>query len=115
MLTLKLGTEEWIREDYTSTSGNGISFTIYTEEKMVNVKNLSGYTLKIKFIDQHDHMLYDEFDCDIVNASAGTGEFLPLIGELDINFIGQIEIELTGTNEILSARGNNGSGTLRVR
>ena len=50
MLILKLDTEEWIREDYTSTSGNGISFTIYTEEKMVNTKNLTGYTLKIKFI-----------------------------------------------------------------
>lgn len=116
MLILKLDTEEWIREDYTSTSGNGISFTIYTEEKMVNVKDLTGYTLKIKFIDQDNHMLYDEFDCDIVgNPHAGTGEFLPLIGELDINFIGEIEIELTGTNEILSARGTNGSGKLRVR
>jgi len=115
MLILKLDTEEWIREDYTSTSGNGISFTIYTEEKMVNVKDLTGYTLKIKFIDQDNHMLYDEFDCDVVSAVSGTGEFLPLIGELDINFIGEIEIELTGTNEILSARGINGSGKLRVR
>ena len=115
MLILNLGTEEWIREDYTSTTGSGISFTIYTEEKMVNVKNISGYTLKIKFIDQHNHMLYDEFDCDIVSATNGTGEFLPKIGELDTNYIGEIEIELTGTNEMLSARGVNGSGKIRIR
>jgi hypothetical protein len=115
MLILNLGTEEWIREDYTSTTGSGISFTIYTEEKMVNVKNISGYTLKIKFIDQHNHMLYDEFDCDIVSATDGTGEFLPKIGELDMNYIGEIEVELTGTNEILSARGTNGSGRFRIR
>ena len=114
MLILKLGTEEWISEDYTSTTGSGISFTIYTEPKMVNVQNLTGYTLKIRFRDQ-DNMLYDEFDCDIVSAAAGTGEFLPQIGELDTNYIGEIEVELTGTNEVLSARGVNGSGKLRIR
>ena len=114
MLILKLGTEEWISEDYTATTGSGISFTIYTEPKMINVKNLSGYTLKIRFRDQ-DNMLYDEFDCDIVSAAAGTGEFLPKIGELDTNYIGEIEIELTGTNEMLSARGVNGSGKIRIR
>ena len=114
MLTLNLGTEEWIREDYTASTGNGVSFTIYTEEKMVNVKNLSGYTLKIKFLDQDGVRLY-EFDASVVSAGSGTGEFLPAIGELNMNFIGEIEVELTGSGEILSARGNNGSGKLRVR
>ena len=60
-------------------------------------------------------MLYDEFDCDIVSATSGTGEFLPKIGELDTNYIGEIEVELTGTNEMLSARGVNGSGKIRIR
>jgi len=114
MLILKLGTEEWIREDYTASTGNGISFTIYTEEKMVNIKNISGYTLKIKFLDQ-DHFIVYEFDASVVSASGGTGEFLPKIGELNFNYIGEIEVELTGSGEILSARGTNGSGKLRVR
>ena len=114
MLILNLGTEEWIREDYTSTTGSGISFTIYTEEKMVNVKNISGYTLIIKFLDQ-DGTIWYEFDADVVSAVGGTGEFLPKIGELDMNYIGEIEVELTGTNEILSARGTNGSGRFRIR
>ena len=34
MLVLDLDQEEWDKGDYTSTSGNGISFTIYTEEKI---------------------------------------------------------------------------------
>jgi len=114
MLVLNLDTEEWQKGDYTATSGNGIGFTIYTEEKMANVKNLTGYTLKIKLYDQNNDRILEE-DCDIVTAGSGTGEYLPSIGHLDINFIGEVEIELTGTNEVLTAVGNNGSAKLRVR
>ena len=114
MLTLKLNTEEWNQGDYTASTGNGISFTIYTEEKMINAKNLTGYTLKIKLYDQNGDRILSE-DCSILVAASGTGEFLPANGNLNINFIGEGEIELTGSGEILTAIGTNGSGKLRVR
>jgi len=114
MLTLKLDTEEWVREDYTTTSGNGISFTIYQEEKMVNVFDLTNYTLEFELYDQDGIRIVSE-DCDKVVADSGTGEYLPPSGYLDINFIGEVVIVLTGTNEQLSARGTNGSGKLRIR
>ena len=114
MLTLKLDTEEWVREDYTASTGNGISFTVYTEEKMVNAFDLTGYTLVLKFRDQDNVRLY-EFDANILVEASGTGEYLPAVGELNINYIGEVELELTGTGEVLSARGVNGSAKLRVR
>jgi len=114
MLVLKLDTEEWGREDYTASTGNGISFTVYTEEKMVNVKNLTGYTLKLRFIDQDGIILFEK-DCSILVAGSGTGEYLPAIGILNVNFIGEVELELTGTGEVLTARGTNGSSKLRIR
>jgi hypothetical protein len=114
MLVLDLDQEEWDKGDYTSTSGNGISFTIYTEEKMVNVKNLSGYTLRIELYDQNNDRILRQ-DCDVLVAGSGTGEYLPPKGFFDINFIGEVKIELTGTNEVLTAVGTNGSAKLRIR
>jgi hypothetical protein len=102
MLTLKLDNEEWYQGDYTLTTGNGVGFTIYTEEKMVNVKNLTGYTLESE-------------DCDIVTAGSGTGEFLPIDGNLNVNFIGEVRVVLSKSGEQLTAIGTNGSGKLRIR
>ncbi len=114
MLVLDVDQEEWDKGDYTSTSGNGISFTIYTEEKMVNVKNLSGYTLRIELYDQNNDRILRQ-PCDVLVAASGTGEYLPPKGFFDINFIGEVKIELTGTNEVLTAVGTNGSAKLRIR
>ncbi len=114
MLILNLGTEEWIKDDYTATTGNGLSFTIYTEPKMANVKNLTGYTLEFVTYDQDGNKVYTK-DCDIVTAGSGTGEYLPAIGELSANFIGEVEIRLTKSGEVLTARGVNGSAKLRIK
>lgn len=114
MLTLKLNTEEWSIDDFTSTSGNGISFTIYQEEKMVNVKNLTGYTLKMRLYDQDNIEVFSD-DVNILSAVAGTGEYLPSQGKLTFGFIGEVEIELSKTNEVLTSKGNNGSAKLRIR
>ena len=114
MLTLKLDVEEWFQGDYTATTGNGISFTIYTEEKMANVKNLTGYTLEFELYDQNGFRIVSE-DCDILVAASGTGEFLPANGNLNVNFIGEARVVLNKTGEQLTAIGTNGSGKLRVR
>ena len=114
MLIRNLDQEEWVRGDYTATTGNGVSFTIYTEPKMANVKNLTGYTLEVLAYDQDGIRLYT-YDCDIVTAGSGTGEFLPISGEFNIEFIGEIEVRLTKSGEVLTARGVNGSAKLRIK
>lgn len=114
MLTLKLDNEEWYQGDYTLTTGNGVGFTIYTEEKMVNVKNLTGYTLEFELFDQNGFRIVSE-DCDIVTAGSGTGEFLPIDGNLNVNFIGEVRVVLSKSGEQLTAIGTNGSGKLRIR
>jgi predicted deacetylase len=114
MLILNLDQEEWVKGNYTATTGNGVSFTIYTEPKMANVKNLTGYTLEMLAYDQDGVRLY-LYDCDIVVAASGTGEFLPISGEFNNDFIGEVEIRLTKSGEVLSARGLNGSAKLRIR
>ena len=114
MLILNVDQEEWIRGDFTATTGNGVSFTIYTEPKMANVKNLTGYTLEILCYDQDGLQSY-KYDCDIVSAASGTGEFLPIDGEFNTEFIGEVEVRLTKVSEELTARGVNGSARLRIR
>ena len=114
MLILSLDQEEWVKGNFTATTGNGISFTIYTEPKMANVKNLSGYTLKIYCYDQDGDQVYS-YDCDVVTASSGTGEFLPEDGEFNTKFIGEVEVRLIKSVEELTARGVNGSARLKIR
>jgi len=112
----KLDQEIWVKGNYTATSGNGLSGTIYTEPKMANAKNLTGYTLKIRLYDQNRREVFSD-DCDILVAGSGTWEFLPVKGEFNIDFIGEVEIELTKSDETeeLTAYGVNGSSKLRIR
>ena len=81
---------------------------------MVNVKDITGYTLEFELFDQDKNRIMSE-DCDIVTAASGTGEFLPEDGEMNINFIGEATVVLSKSGEQLTARGTNGSAKLRVR
>ena len=114
VLINKLGVEKWVMGNHTDNTGEGISGTIYTEEKMVNAKNLSGYTLKFKLYDQDRFNIYSE-DCDILVAGSGTWEYLPVPSVLNFQFIGDVEIQLTKSDEEVTAIGVNGSAKLRIR
>ena len=114
VLVNKLGTETWVKGNHTDNTGQGISGTIYTESKMVNVKNLTGYTLIIRMYDQNLNEVYSN-DVVIVTAADGTWELLPDVGSLGFDFIGEVEIELTKSDEEITAIGVNGSSRLRIR
>ena len=112
----KLNQELWVQGNFTATNANGLSGTIYTEETFTNVFNLTGYTLKIRGYDQNRDIQFDD-DIDILVAASGTWVYLPTSGELNNDFIGEIEIELTKSDdtEELTAVGVNGSSKLRIR
>jgi len=112
----ELDTEKWIKGNYTASTGNGISGTIYTEEKMVNAKDITGYTLKIRLYDQNNQEVFSD-DADILIAASGTWEYLPALGKLNFTFIGELEVELlkSDSTEELTAYGINGSSKLRIQ
>jgi hypothetical protein len=112
----KLDDKIWIKGNYTATAGNGLTGTIYSEPKLVNVFDGTNYTAKIYFYDQNRIIVqYD--DITWVSASGGTWVYLPTLGEMNFDFIGEIEIQLTKTDdtEELTAIGMNGSSKLRIR
>lgn len=115
-LISKLDTEIWLKGNFTTTTGNGISGTIYTEPKMVNVKNLTNYTLKIRLYDQDKFEVFSD-DVSILIAASGTWEYLPAFGKLNFDFIGEVEVELTKTDntEELTAFGVNASSKIRIQ
>jgi len=112
----KLNQKIWIKGNFTATTGNGISGTLYQESKMVNVFNGTNYTAKIILYDQNRYIVLSD-DIDWKTASSGTWEYLNSSGKLNIDFIGEVEIELLKTDltEELTAIGTNGSSKLRIR
>lgn len=112
----KLDDKLWIKGNYTATTANGLTGKIYTEAKLVNAFDGTNYTAKIYFYDQNRYIVtYD--DIDWVTANAGTWVYKPTLGEMNFDFIGEVEIELLKTDESeeLTAIGVNGSSKLRIR
>lgn len=112
----KLNQKIWIKGNYTATNANGISGTLYNESKMSTTFNGTNYTAKIILYDQNRYIVLSD-DLIWVTASAGTWVYLNTSGELNFDFIGDVEIELTKTDdtEELTAIGTNGSSKLRIR
>lgn len=114
MLYSKLNTLEWFPNDYTSTTTNGLSGVIYTDPSLSSVKSLTGYTLKIRLYDQDGYEVFSD-DAVVLVAASGTWEYLPSLGELHFDFIGELVVELAKSGEVLTATGVNGSSKLRIR
>jgi len=110
----KLNQEKWVKGNYTDNTGKGLSGQIFTEPKFVNGYNGTGYTLKIRLYDQnHDEVFSD--DATWTTQASGIWEYLPALGKLNFDFIGELEVELIKSDEELTAIGVNGSSMLRIR
>ena len=107
-LYLKVDTPVWYKGDYTDVGGLSITGTIYSNATMVTAFDYTGYTLKIKGFNQRGEEEFS-FDAAAVTEASGTWIFSPAIGNLNIDFIGDIVIELTKTDSRLQARGRNSS------
>lgn len=114
VLYVQLNQENWNRGDYTDVDALAITGTIYINATMLTPFDLTGYTLKIKGFNQRGEQEISEKDIDIVSAVAGTFKYLPELGDLNLDFIGDLEIELEKTGTIITAKGINGSATFFI-
>jgi hypothetical protein len=114
VLYLQLDQEVWSKGDYSDVTALALTGTIYTNATMLTPFDLTGYTLKIKGFNQRGEQEISAKDCDIVSAVAGTFRYNPALGDLNIEFIGELEVELSKSGTVISAKGRNGSGSFYV-
>jgi hypothetical protein len=114
VLYLQLDQEYWYKGDYSDVDALAITGTIYSNATMLTAFNLTGYTLKIKGFNQRGEQEISAKDATIVSAVAGTFKYLPEIGDLNFEFIGDLELELTKAGTVISAKGRNGSGSFFI-
>jgi len=90
---LDLDTPRWFRNDFSSE--NKITGTIYTDVNKSVVKDLTGYTVKIKMF--KPHQIGDRFNktATIVSASNGTFEYAVQDGDMPIYGLYWMVVELT--------------------
>jgi len=113
LLFLFLDQETWYKGDYTDDNTLALTGTIYQDANKNTVFDLTGYTLEIKGFNQRGEGEFT-YDADIIAPTSGTWRFKPKIGELNTEFIGDVEIEMTKTGSVISAKGRNGSAALWV-
>ncbi len=116
MFYLKLDQKSWAAGDYVTTAGYALSGTVYSDEALTSVMDLSSYTLKIKIYPKERpdwYILTD--DADIVSGSGGTWRYKPTINKIDIWGIYRVVIQCSKADERISAVGVKGSDELLVR
>ena len=109
----KLDVKTWPESDFTSVTTDGITGTIYTNEALSTAKTLTGYTLKIRFLDINGDLVKED-DADIVTAGSGTWRYNPADGDYVAVGIYSIVIELTKSGEHITAIGLNNSNIIRI-
>jgi hypothetical protein len=114
VLYLQLDQEVWAKGDYTDVDALALTGTIYSNATMLNAFNLTGYTLKIKGFNQRGEQEISEKTATIVSAVAGTFKYLPAEGDLNLDFVGDLELELEKAGTVISAKGRNGSASFVV-
>ncbi|MFQ5786688.1 MAG: hypothetical protein ACE5H1_01780 [Thermodesulfobacteriota bacterium] len=106
----KLDQSQWGKGDFTDITGEAITGTIYTDEKLTSAFDLTGYTLELIFYDPIDRkVVKNDLAGTIVTAASGTWRFLPSDGDLNFNFVGELLMKLTKSGTELHAWSVSGS------
>ena len=94
-LFLVLDQDKWYRGDFSSE--NKLTGTIYTNKNMTVVKDLTGYTLKVRMY--KPRTVGDRFNqqATIVSATAGTWSYAVGEGEIPIYGLYEVKVELSKT------------------
>lgn len=92
-LWLDLDQDKWFRDNFSSE--NKLTGTIYTNEQMTIVKDLTGYALTVRM--WRDRAWGDRFgkDATIVSATGGTFSYAVGEGEIPPPGIYKVSLELT--------------------
>lgn len=114
VLYLQLDQEIWKKGDYTNVDALAITGTVYTNATMLTPFDLTGCTIKIKGFNQRGEQEISEKSCSIVAPASGTFKYLPVLGDLNIDFIGDLELIVEKTGTVMTAMGRNGSATFMI-
>ena len=113
---LKLDQKTWGAGDYVADNAQALTGTIYSNEALTSLVDISSYTLKIKVYPRERPDWYQlSEDAEIVSGSAGTWRYKPTINKLDNSGVYRVVIQLSKTDERISAIGIKGSDELLVR
>ena len=113
---LKLDQKTWGAGDYVADNAQALTGTIYSNEALTSLVDISSYTLKIKVYPKERPDWYQlSEDAEIVSGSGGTWRYKPTINKLDNAGVYKVVIQLSKTDERLSAVGIKGSDELLVR
>ena len=113
---VNLDQKSWGAGDYVNDNSLALTGTIYSNEALSTVVDLSTYTLKIKVypIERPDWYQISE-SAEVVSGSGGTWRYKPTINKLDVAGVYRVVIQLSKTDERVSAIGIKGSDELLIR
>ena len=114
VLYLQLDQEIWYRADYSDEDILSITGTVYSNATMLTAFDITNYTLKIKGFNQRGEIEIGEKDATIISGIAGTWRYKPDLGDLNLDFIGDLELELEKSGTVISAKGRNGSASFYI-
>jgi len=111
----KLDISQWGKGDFTDVTAEGITGTIFSDETLLTAFDLTNYTLEFVFFDiVTNKVVKNGLNPTIVVAANGTYRFLPVVGDLDFKFVGDVLVKLTKTGSELHAWGVSGSARLQI-
>ena len=92
---LKLNQSQWYRGDFSTE--NKLTGTVYTDKNKTVVKDLTGYTVKIRMM--KTRTIGDRFNkqASIVSATDGTISYAVQSGEIPIFGMYEVVVEITKT------------------
>lgn len=96
-LYLSLDQKKWFRGDFSNT--NKLTGTIFSDINQVTPKNLSGYTIKIKFF--KENRLGERFNntASVVSAANGTWEYAVQQGDIPPSGLYLVKAELSQSGD----------------
>ena len=94
---LSLDQDKWFRGDFSAT--NKLTGTIYTDINQTTAKNLTGYTIKVKFF--KENRLGERFNntASIVVAGNGTWEYAVNRDDIPPSGLYLVKVELSQSND----------------
>ena len=99
-LFLTLDQRKWRADDYSSD--NGLTGTVYTDEKKTIAKNLTGYTVNVLIYKRWSNAILFWKAATIVTAASGTWKYLVKKGEMVSPGLYFVEIELNKSGVVES-------------
>ena len=104
----------WIAGDFADGT-QYILGTVYTDDTLGTVFDLTGYTLEVEFWDNvRQWLVKNNLTGTIVSDVGGTWKLIVAEGDLNFNFEGEIRLKLTKSGTELTAIGVTGSANFMI-